>query len=81
MGNRGRQFDMAPALAPHALLERLCDDFGPRLTGSSGNAAAMNRLADELRALVMHAAVYAGVPAGNAAIRWTKLELGLVKDK
>ncbi|MFM7344244.1 MAG: 3-oxoadipate enol-lactonase [Tagaea sp.] len=36
---------------------------------------------DELRALVMHAAVYAGVPAGNAAIRWAKLELGLAKDK
>jgi 3-oxoadipate enol-lactonase / 4-carboxymuconolactone decarboxylase len=36
---------------------------------------------EELRALVMHAAVYAGVPAGNAAIRWAKLELGLLKDK
>jgi 3-oxoadipate enol-lactonase / 4-carboxymuconolactone decarboxylase len=35
---------------------------------------------DELRALVMHAAVYAGVPAGNAAIRWAKLELGLLKE-
>jgi 3-oxoadipate enol-lactonase/4-carboxymuconolactone decarboxylase len=35
---------------------------------------------DELRALVMHAAVYAGVPAGNAAIRWAKLELGLAKE-
>ena len=35
----------------HAFLERLCDDFGPRLTGSAANAAAMDRLADELRAL------------------------------
>lgn len=34
----------------------------------------------ELRALVMHAAVYVGIPAGNAAIRWAKLELGLAKD-
>lgn len=41
----------ADAPTPHALLERLCDDFGPRLTGSAANAAAMSRLADELRAL------------------------------
>lgn len=44
----------APAPAPsaaHAFLERLCDDFGPRLTGSAANAAAMERLAAELRAL------------------------------
>lgn len=37
--------------SPHALLERLCDDFGPRLTGSAANAAAMDRLAAELREL------------------------------
>jgi hypothetical protein len=36
---------------PHAFLEKLCDDFGPRLTGSPANAAAMGRLASELRAL------------------------------
>ncbi len=36
---------------PHAFLERLCDDFGGRLTGSAANAAAMERLAEELRAL------------------------------
>jgi Iap family predicted aminopeptidase len=41
----------AEPLTPHALLERLCDDFGGRLTGSSANAAAMERLAVELRAL------------------------------
>lgn len=40
----------APSAA-HQFLERLCDDFGPRLTGSAGNAAAMDRLAAELRAL------------------------------
>jgi Iap family predicted aminopeptidase len=39
------------APTPHAFLERLCDDFGGRLTGSAANAAAMDRLADELRAL------------------------------
>lgn len=39
------------ASAAHAFLERLCDDFGPRLTGSAANAAAMDRLATELRAL------------------------------
>jgi Iap family predicted aminopeptidase len=41
----------APAASEaHAFLERLCDDFGPRLTGSAANAAAMERLAAELRA-------------------------------
>ncbi|MCX6952845.1 MAG: M28 family peptidase [Verrucomicrobia bacterium] len=39
------------AKTPHAFLESLCDDFGPRLTGSAANAAAMDRLAEELRAL------------------------------
>ena len=34
-----------------AFLEKLCDDFGPRLTGSAANAGAMDRLAAELRAL------------------------------
>ena len=36
---------------PHAMLERLCDDFGGRLTGSAANAGAMARLAVELRSL------------------------------
>ncbi len=36
---------------PRAFLEKLCDDFGGRLTGSAANAAAMDRLAAELRAL------------------------------
>lgn len=39
------------AKSPHAFLEKLCDDFGPRLTGSAANAAALDRLAEELRAL------------------------------
>lgn len=42
---------VAGPAAPHALLERLCDDFGPRLTGSAANAAAMERLSAELRGL------------------------------
>ena len=37
--------------ASHAFLQRLCDDFGPRLSGSAGNDAAMKRLEDELRAM------------------------------
>ncbi len=36
---------------PHAMLEKLCDDFGGRLTGSAANVGAMERLAGELRAL------------------------------
>ena len=41
----------AEPATPHAFLERLCDDFGGRLTGSVANAGAMERLASELRAL------------------------------
>jgi 3-oxoadipate enol-lactonase/4-carboxymuconolactone decarboxylase len=36
---------------------------------------------EELRSLVLHASVYAGIPAGNAAMRWAKLELGLLEEK
>ncbi|MDP2137827.1 MAG: M28 family peptidase [Candidatus Didemnitutus sp.] len=35
----------------HAMLARLCDDFGGRLTGSAANRGAMEQLANELRAL------------------------------
>ena len=37
-------------VAPHDFLTKLCDDFGPRMTGSAGNTAAMARLADTLHA-------------------------------
>ncbi len=37
--------------AAHAMLTRLCDDFGGRLTGAPANRAALERLADELREL------------------------------
>ena len=39
------------ARAAHAMLTRLCDDFGGRLTGSAANRGALERLAGELRAL------------------------------
>jgi len=35
----------------HALLTRLCDDFGGRLTGAAQNRAALDALVTELRAL------------------------------
>ncbi|HEY0865327.1 MAG TPA: M28 family peptidase [Lacunisphaera sp.] len=35
----------------HAMLTRLCDDFGGRLTGSTANRGALEQLASELRAL------------------------------
>lgn len=38
-------------LTPRALLERLCDDFGGRMTGTPGNVGALDRLAEELRSL------------------------------
>ncbi len=41
----------AEPVAPHDFLTRLCDDFGPRVTGSAANGAAMDRLAGELRML------------------------------
>ena len=31
---------------------------------------------EELRSLIRHAAVYAGIPAGNAAMRWVREVLG-----
>lgn len=37
--------------AGHAMLTRLCDDFGGRLTGSPSNQGALEQLAAELRAL------------------------------
>jgi Iap family predicted aminopeptidase len=37
--------------AAHAMLTRLCDDFGGRLTGTPANQRALVRLAEELRAL------------------------------
>ncbi len=38
-------------VAPHDFLTKLCDDFGPRMTGTAANTAAMDRLAVELRTL------------------------------
>ena len=40
-----------PARAAHAMLTRLCDDFGGRLTGGAANRGALEQLAGELRAL------------------------------
>lgn len=45
----------AGAREGHAMLTRLCDDFGGRLTGSPMNDAALARLAEELRALGLEA--------------------------
>jgi Iap family predicted aminopeptidase len=39
------------ARSAHAMLTRLCDDFGGRHTGSTNNHGAMNQLVGELRAL------------------------------
>jgi Iap family predicted aminopeptidase len=50
-GSAAAQSSSAALPTPHEFLERLCDDFGPRLTGSTANARAMDRLADELRTL------------------------------
>ncbi|PTX94471.1 M28 family peptidase [Opitutus sp. ER46] len=39
------------AQAAHAMLTRLCDDFGGRVTGRPANQAALERLVQELRGL------------------------------
>jgi Iap family predicted aminopeptidase len=39
------------AKAAHAMLTRLCDDFGGRLTGTAESRGALDRLATELRGL------------------------------
>ncbi|MEO6005095.1 MAG: M28 family peptidase [Opitutus sp.] len=44
------EFDAAGRQA-HAMLTRLCDDFGGRLTGTKANTLAMGQLAKELREL------------------------------
>jgi hypothetical protein len=43
--------EQAVAPTPHAFLERLCDDFGGRLTGSAANERALARLEEELSRL------------------------------
>jgi 3-oxoadipate enol-lactonase/4-carboxymuconolactone decarboxylase len=37
--------------------------------------------AEELRALILQAAIYAGVPAANAAFRWTREAIGEELDR
>jgi 3-oxoadipate enol-lactonase/4-carboxymuconolactone decarboxylase len=37
--------------------------------------------AEELRSLLLHTAIYAGVPAANAAFRWVKDVLGDPMDQ
>lgn len=46
----GAVFDES-SRAAHAMLTRMCDDFGGRPTGSAANRGALERLAAELRAL------------------------------
>ncbi|MBI2513143.1 MAG: M28 family peptidase [Opitutae bacterium] len=41
----------ASGKAGHAMLTRLCDDFGGRLVGTAANRGALEQLASELRAL------------------------------
>jgi Iap family predicted aminopeptidase len=50
MLNAAESFDDS-SRAAHAMLTRLCDDFGGRLTGSAANRGALEQLAAELRAL------------------------------
>ncbi|MBV9701437.1 MAG: carboxymuconolactone decarboxylase family protein [Methylobacteriaceae bacterium] len=48
------------------------EEFKLHLRPALGNGVTP----DELRAMLLHLAVYAGVPAANAAFRWVREELG-----
>ncbi|MBV9243382.1 MAG: carboxymuconolactone decarboxylase family protein, partial [Methylobacteriaceae bacterium] len=48
------------------------EEFKLHLRPALGNGVTVN----ELRAMLLHLAVYAGVPAANAAFRWVREELG-----
>ncbi len=50
-GRAGEPARPSPGEAAHAFLQRLCDDIGPRVTGSAANEAAMDRIEAELRAM------------------------------
>ena len=43
-GRAGEPARPSPGEAAHAFLQRLCDDIGPRVTGSAANEAAMDRI-------------------------------------
>jgi 3-oxoadipate enol-lactonase / 4-carboxymuconolactone decarboxylase len=58
-------------LAMMAALHRE-EEFKLHLRAARGNGVTL----DELRAILMHCAVYAGVPAANAAFRWARDALG-----
>jgi hypothetical protein len=47
----GTAMHAAEPPAPHEFLQRLCDDFGGRMTGTAANMAALARLEDQLRGL------------------------------
>jgi Iap family predicted aminopeptidase len=49
-GLRAETFEESGRKA-HAMLTRMCDDFGGRVAGMAANQGALRRLADELRAL------------------------------
>ncbi len=53
------------------------EEFKLHLRGARRNGLSL----DELRALLLHCAVYAGVPASNAAFRWAKEALGEEIDR
>ena len=48
------------------------EEFKLHVRPALGNGVTV----DELRSLIRHAAVYAGIPAGNAAMRWVRDVLG-----
>jgi alkylhydroperoxidase/carboxymuconolactone decarboxylase family protein YurZ len=52
------------------------EEFKLHLRPALGNGVTV----PELRAAFIHAAIYAGVPAANAAFRWAREQLGDALD-
>lgn len=48
------------------------EEFKIHLKPALGNGVSL----EELRAMILQTGIYAGIPAGNAAIRWVREELG-----
>src|SRR5688572_299748 len=46
-----REISATEPPTPHQFLQRLCDDFGGRMTGTAANLAGLARLETELRTL------------------------------
>lgn len=52
------------------------DEFAIHVRGAFNNGVAR----DEIKELILHAAVYCGVPAANSAMRWAEAAFAAIDD-